>query len=57
VVEQHELQHLPASALLLCTPGQGGRVLLADANPAIIGLPTTTMSGLAEYQAERRRYR
>jgi hypothetical protein len=58
VVEQHELQHLPASAVLLCVPGRGGgRVLLADANPAIMGLPTATMSGLSEYQAEHRRPR
>lgn len=44
LVEQHELQQLPQSAVLLCYAGPGGRqVLLADANPAIIGLPTTTL--------------
>ena len=45
LVEQHELQQLPQSAVLLCYPGPGGRhVLLADANPAIITLPTATLA-------------
>jgi hypothetical protein len=45
LVEQHELQQLPQSAVLLCYPGPGGReVRLADANPAIIGLPNATLA-------------
>jgi hypothetical protein len=45
IVEQHELQQLPQSAVLLYYPAPGGRqVLLADANPAIIGLPTATLA-------------
>jgi len=45
IVEQRELQQLPQSAVLLCYPAPGGRkVLLADANPAIMGLPTATMA-------------
>jgi hypothetical protein len=44
LVEQHELQQLPQSALLLCYPAPEGRqVLLADANPAIMALPTATL--------------
>lgn len=46
LVEQHELQQLPQSAVLLTYAGPGGRrVVLADANPAIIGLPTATLAG------------
>jgi hypothetical protein len=42
LVEQHELQQLPPSAVLLTYAGPGGRqVVLADANPAIAGLPGT----------------
>ncbi len=45
VVEQHELQQLPQSAVVLCYPAPGGRqVLLADANPAIMALPTATLA-------------
>jgi hypothetical protein len=45
LVEQHELQQLPQSAVLLCYPAPGGRqVLLADANPAIMTLPTATLA-------------
>jgi hypothetical protein len=45
VVEQHELQQLPHSAVLLCYAGPGGRqVVLADANPAIMALPTATFA-------------
>ncbi len=50
LVEQYELQHLPQSAVVLCYPGPGypgpaGRqVLLADANPAIMALPTATLA-------------
>ena len=45
VVEQHELQQLPQSAVLLSYPAAGGRrVVLADANPAIMTLPTATLA-------------
>ncbi|HEY2550125.1 MAG TPA: hypothetical protein VGI64_06070 [Streptosporangiaceae bacterium] len=45
LVEQHELQQLPQSALLLSYPTAGGRrVVLADANPAIMTLPTATLA-------------
>jgi hypothetical protein len=45
LVEQHELQQLPQSAVLLCYPAPGGRqVVLADANPAIMTLPTATLA-------------
>ena len=45
LVEQHELQQLPQTAVLLCFPGPAGReVVLADANPAIMTLPTATFA-------------
>lgn len=57
LVEQHELQRLPASAVLLSypdpRPGSGGRrVLLADVNPAILGLPATTLAEPGEQAAQ-----
>jgi hypothetical protein len=55
LVEQHELQQLPASAVLLTYAGPGGRrVVLADANPAIVGLPTATPLTLDEALARLR---
>jgi hypothetical protein len=37
LVEQHELQHLPETAVVICQHGPAGRqVVLADANPAIM---------------------
>jgi hypothetical protein len=45
LVEAHELQQLPPGAFVLCYPGSAGRqVLLADANPAIMALPTATLA-------------
>ena len=45
LVEQHELQQLPQSAVLLSYPSaHGPRVVLADANPAIMTLPTATLA-------------
>jgi hypothetical protein len=45
VIEQHELQHLPQTAVVLCRDGPAGReVVLADANPAIMALPTATLA-------------
>jgi hypothetical protein len=47
LVEQHELQQLPDSAVLLTYAGPGGRrVVLADVNPAIVQLPTATLASL-----------
>jgi hypothetical protein len=45
VIEPHELQHLPPTAVVICQRGPDGRqVLLADANPAIMTLPTATLA-------------
>ncbi len=47
VIEQHELQHLPQTAVVVCQHGPSGRqVRLADVNPAIMTLPTATLAGL-----------
>ncbi|HEX6520150.1 MAG TPA: hypothetical protein VF070_09085 [Streptosporangiaceae bacterium] len=52
LVEQHELQQLPASAMIVSYAGPRGReLLLADANPGIGALPSTTMCGLGEILA------
>lgn len=49
VVEASELQHLPHSAVVLTYAGPAGRqVLLADANPAIMSLPTATLARPAD---------
>ncbi|MEP7025365.1 MAG: hypothetical protein ABJB47_16525, partial [Actinomycetota bacterium] len=49
LVEAHELQQLPPSAVLVSYAGPAGRqIVLADANPGIIGLPTATLAGLDE---------
>jgi hypothetical protein len=49
LVEQHELQQLPQSAVLLSYPSAGAsRVVLADANPAIMTLPEATLAGPPE---------
>ena len=42
LVEQHELQELPPSAVLVCQPGR--QPVLADTNPAIMALPTATLA-------------
>jgi hypothetical protein len=53
LVEQHELQHLPQTAVLLCQDGPAGReVVLADANPAIMTLPGATLAGAPRRQQE-----
>jgi hypothetical protein len=47
LVEPHELQQLPPSAVIVSYASRGGRqVVLADANPAIVGLPTVSLLGL-----------
>jgi hypothetical protein len=49
LVEPHELQQLPPSAVIVSyASGARRQVVLADANPAILTLPTATLSGLAE---------
>ncbi len=49
VVEQHELQQLPPSAMLVTYSAPGGRQVVAvDANPAIMSLPTATLASLEE---------
>jgi len=49
LVEAGELQQLPATAMIVSYATAAGRqVFLADANPAIGGLPVATMTPLAE---------
>jgi len=52
LVEPHELQQLPPSAVIVSYAGPAGRrVMLADANPGIIALRTSTLLSLEEAQA------
>jgi hypothetical protein len=56
LVEAHELQQLPPSAAVISYASRAGRqVVLADANPAILTLPTATMNNLAETSPARPR--
>jgi len=49
LVEQHELQRLPVSAMIISYTGPEGRELvLADVNPGIGALTSTTMRTLGE---------
>ncbi|HEY4461845.1 MAG TPA: hypothetical protein VGN41_04185 [Streptosporangiaceae bacterium] len=49
LVEQHELQQLPPSAMIVTHSSAGGRrVVAADANPGIFGLVTATLMSLEE---------
>lgn len=49
LVEAHELQQLPPSAVIVSYAARDGRhVVLADANPGIMALPTTSALPLAE---------
>jgi hypothetical protein len=49
LVEQHELQQLPQSAVIVSYPGPDGRrVMLADANPAIGALPAAALRAADE---------
>jgi hypothetical protein len=49
LVEQHELQQLPPSAMILTYSSAGARhVVVADTNPGIMGLPTATLASLEE---------
>ena len=52
LVEQHELQQLPPSGVIVSYASPGGRrVVFADANPAILTLPTATLASLDEARA------
>jgi hypothetical protein len=52
LVEQHELQQLPASAMIVTYAGPSGRqVVLADANPGIGGLGAATLQPLEEFRS------
>ena len=51
LVEQHELQQLPASAMIITYAGPAGRqVVMADANPGIGGLSAATLLTLEEFR-------
>jgi hypothetical protein len=51
-VGQHELQRLPASAMIVSYPSRMGRqVVMVDANPGIGGLGSATMLTLEEFLA------
>jgi hypothetical protein len=52
LIEQHELQQLPASAMIVTYAGPAGRqVVLADANPGIGGLRAATLLTLEEFRS------
>jgi hypothetical protein len=52
LVEQHQLQQLPASAMIITYAGPAGRqVVMADANPGIGGLGAATTMTLEEFRA------
>ena len=52
LVEQHELQQLPASAMIVTYAGPAGRpVVLADTNPGIGGLGAATRLTLEEFRS------
>jgi len=49
VLEQHELQQLPPSAMIVTYSAAGRRhVVMVDANPGIMSLPTATLTSLEE---------
>lgn len=51
LVEQHELQQLPPSAMILGYAGPAGRhVVMVDVNPGIAGLSAATMMTLQEFR-------
>jgi hypothetical protein len=53
LVEQHELQQLPPSAMIISYAGPGGRqVVMADVNPGIGGLGAATMATLEECRGD-----
>jgi hypothetical protein len=53
LVEQHQLQELPASAMIITYAGPAGRqVVMADVNPGIAALSAATRLTLEEFQAQ-----
>src|ERR1035438_5322262 len=49
LVEQHELQQLPPSAMIVSYASpRGRRLVMVDANPGILALPTATLRSLDE---------
>ncbi len=55
LVEQHELQQLPPSGMIVSYASPAGRrVVFADANPGILALPTATLASLGEACAPSR---
>ena len=53
LVEQHELQQLPASAMIITYAGPAGRqVVMADANPGIGSLSAATLLTLEEFRRQ-----
>jgi hypothetical protein len=53
LVEQHQLQQLPVSAMIITYAGPAGRyVAMADANPGIGGLSAATTMTLEEFRAQ-----
>ncbi|MGH3186668.1 MAG: hypothetical protein ACRDPY_07395 [Streptosporangiaceae bacterium] len=52
LAQQHELEHLPASAMIVSYPSPAGRqVVMVDADPGIGGLGSATMLTLEEFRA------
>ena len=55
LVEQHELQQLPPSGMIVSYASPAGRrVVFADANPGILTLPTATLASLEQARARSR---
>lgn len=53
LVEPHELQQLPTTSVIVTdATAQGRRVRLADANPAILTFPKTTLAELEEVREQ-----
>ena len=56
LVEQHELQQLPPSGMIVSYASSAGRrVVFADANPGILTLPAATLAGLDEARLDEAR--
>jgi len=54
LVEQHELQQLPASVMIITYAGPAGRqVVMADANPGLGGLGSATPQTLEEFRGQQ----
>jgi len=54
LVEQHELQQLPASVMIITYAGPAGRqVVMADANPGLGGLGAATPQTLEEFRGQQ----